>query len=135
MKSRCCIADLKVVHGNEGTSYHKCSDCGKPTDFLDTSKPFRVQRKRTKGWKMPKNTIYVGRPSKWGNPFKMFSWIDSFQIKTAKDLVEAYGLYVVSRGMPEYDLAKKELKGKNLACWCPLDQPCHADILLEVAIK
>lgn len=31
--------------------------------------PQRIQRKRTKGWKMPENTVYVGRPSKWGNPF------------------------------------------------------------------
>ena len=28
-----------------------------------------------------------------------------------------------------------ELRGKNLACWCPLDQPCHADVLLEIANK
>jgi hypothetical protein len=26
-----------------------------------------------------------------------------------------------------------ELRGKNLACWCPLNQPCHADVLLELA--
>ena len=31
--------------------------------------PIRIQRKRTKGWRMPPNTVYVGRPSKWGNPF------------------------------------------------------------------
>lgn len=33
--------------------------------------PIRIQRKRTKGWKMPENTVYVGRPTKWGNPFKL----------------------------------------------------------------
>lgn len=32
-------------------------------------KPKRIQRKRTKGWKMPENTVYVGRGSKWGNPY------------------------------------------------------------------
>jgi hypothetical protein len=35
------------------------------------SKPVRIQRKRTKGWKMPPNTVYVGRGSQWGNPFKI----------------------------------------------------------------
>lgn len=33
------------------------------------SKPIRVQRSRAKGWKMPANTVYVGRPTVWGNPF------------------------------------------------------------------
>ena len=31
--------------------------------------PIRIQRKRTKGWRMPPNTVYVGRPTIWGNPF------------------------------------------------------------------
>ena len=31
----------------------------------------RIQRKRVKGWKMPENTVYVGRPTKWGNPFRV----------------------------------------------------------------
>jgi hypothetical protein len=33
--------------------------------------PIRVQLSRKKGWKMPPNTIYVGRPTKWGNPYKV----------------------------------------------------------------
>lgn len=33
--------------------------------------PRRIQRKRTKGWKMPENTVYVGRPTKWGNPWRV----------------------------------------------------------------
>ena len=83
--------------------------------------PRRVQRKRTKGWRMPANTLYVGRPSRWGNPFD----------------VESYGRersMVLYRNnvLPRLDLT--ELRGKNLACWCSLDdEPCHADILLEAA--
>ena len=33
--------------------------------------PKRIQRKRTKGWRMPADAIYVGRPTKWGNPDKI----------------------------------------------------------------
>jgi len=55
--------------------------------------PKRIQRRRTKGWRMPEGAVYVGRPTKWRNPFVVG---------------EVHG-------------------------WCPLDQPCHADVLLELA--
>lgn len=93
-------------------------------------KPVRIQRKRTKGWKMPANTIYVGRPTKWGNPYKIGSG------KTAQQCVNDYTWtkaisYIDGGWLP--DVARKELAGKNLACFCPLDQPCHADVLLKIA--
>lgn len=69
------------------------------------TKPSRIQRKRTKGWRMPPDAVYVGRPTKWGNPFDIAIMIESIN----------------------------ELRGKDLACWCPLDRPCHADVLLELA--
>ena len=84
--------------------------------------PRRIQRRRTKGWRMPPGAIYVGRPTKWGNPFK------------TGDRVQDVDFF--KRHRP-YNLTvrniKRGLKGKNLACWCPLDQPCHADVLLEIA--
>ena len=86
-------------------------------------KPRRIQRKRTKGWKMPANTIYVGRPSRWGNPFPFQKgW-------TNKEIVDMF-----QRNLSDLEKEQmKELKDKNLACWCPLDQPCHADTLLGIA--
>ncbi len=90
----------------------------------------RIQRKRTKGWRMPPNTVYVGRPSIWGNHFIV--GVDG----NAEECFDkfkrgAYGSFsTLGRKM-----AREELKGKNLACWCALDQPCHADILLEIANK
>ena len=84
--------------------------------------PKRIQRKRIKGWTMPNNTIYVGRPSVYGNPYSEFIY--------GKD--EALRLYRVY--MKEMIVSKKidltPLIGKNLACWCPLNEPCHADYLL-----
>jgi len=111
-------------------------------------KPKRIQRKRTKGWKMPPNTIYVGRPSKWGNPFDHFKWgrvraVEFFRLltedKLMMPLVPRAALSDANRHRNKFGVyfdrptAGTFLRGKNLACWCPLDQPCHADVLLEIA--
>lgn len=99
--------------------------------------PQRIQRKRTKGWKMPANAVSVTRPGKWGNPYIRFG---AYQFKPGvnsvlvsnKSLVKAFREYV-NRCL-ETDLEMFEpLRGKDLACWCPLDKPCHADVLLEIA--
>lgn len=85
--------------------------------------PFRVQRKRTKGWRMPANTCYVGRPSYWGNSFNMKNY-------SRGDAINFYRMSISKWFAEEI---RGSLRGKNLACWCPLDQPCHADILLKIA--
>jgi len=121
------------------------------------SAPFRVQRKRTKGWKMPPNTVYVGRGTKFGNPFRVgkdgtaaecvslyrrgmeaaaASWFGgpaSFFSDENDDLYHAWESRTPHLHCIGIELAIVELSGKNLACWCPLDQPCHADVLLQLA--
>ena len=92
--------------------------------------PKRIQRKRTKGWRMPPNTVYVGRPGKWGNPFSLLFATDS-----REQMVRLFRAWLLNGScsgnlLPD---AKVQLRGKDLACWCPLDKPCHADVLLEVA--
>jgi hypothetical protein len=93
--------------------------------------PIRIQRSRQKGWKMPDNTVYVGRPTKWGNPY--------YVGHHCTNRAEAVERYKVTKGisyLPEGwlpDVAKAELRGKNLCCWCPLGEPCHADVLLEIS--
>jgi len=118
--------------------------------------PKRIQRKRTKGWKMPEGAIYVGRPTKWGNPFyhaARFVGIetalscykecaegifDPSHFKTMPDgpfhvaCVDAEDWIAQFRDGPAEEI-KRELRGKDLACWCAADQPCHADVLLEIA--
>lgn len=86
--------------------------------------PKRIQRKRIKGWRMPPNTVYVGRPTKWGNPFSVREGEVNLVLRT-------YRAYI-DKGFRRIAMYH-ELRGKDLACWCPLDQPCHADILLELA--
>lgn len=109
--------------------------------------PVRIQRKRTKGWRMPENTVYVGRGSKWGNPYAVLNGDAESAVRKFRSLFEGkpsllrHKILGIASGRPgfgeaallEMKLALPELCGKNLACWCPLDQPCHADVLLELA--
>lgn len=88
--------------------------------------PIRIKRERTKGWKMPQNTVYVGRPSCWGNPYVVTPGL------TAVEAVKRYRDDVTKRAGTLARI-RDNLRGKNLACWCGLDQPCHADVLLELA--
>lgn len=117
-------------------------------------KPIRVQMKRSKGWKMPANTVYVGRQTKWGNPFKVKRcgelWCVEYAEKDGqilfrltwdtkdsaiKSCLRLYYKYIKNSGGAKvvHEIARIELRGKNLACWCPLDLPCHADVLLKIA--
>lgn len=141
----------------------------------------RIQRQRTKGWRMPEGAVYVGRPTRWGNPFRIGSpsglarvpairhpshaWeyegrisgagtrhdyhhadgtvtVVNVRAMTAAETVECYRAYVTGGGWPidwhprdapTVDEIREQLGGRDLVCWCPLDQPCHADVLLELA--
>jgi hypothetical protein len=85
--------------------------------------PVRIQRRRTKGWRMPPNTVCVTRGTQYGNPFIISKCggreeaIRRFRVLIEEGLVSGI----------------EKLRGKNLACFCPIDQPCHADVLLEIA--
>jgi hypothetical protein len=88
--------------------------------------PVRVQLSRRKGWRMPANTVKVCRPGQWGNPYK------------PGDVVAGVGMVYGRAGAVDFfrrycfpNVAA--LRGKNLACWCPLNEPCHADVLLHRA--
>lgn len=109
--------------------------------MTDTPKPRRIQRKRTKGWKMPDGVVYVGRGTRWGNPFRI-GQPDADDCMTCSDANEAVAKYrselTTFNGTVNFtgctaEEIRQELRGKDLACWCPLDQPCHADVLLEIA--
>ncbi|WP_367128289.1 DUF4326 domain-containing protein [Saccharothrix sp. HUAS TT1] len=100
--------------------------------------PTRVQLSRAAGWRLPPDTVVVTRPSKWGNPWK----ID--RDHSAADVVLKFRRYLDARrtpspgwadfiGYPSDSEIRRELAGRNLACWCPPGQPCHADLLLALA--
>lgn len=117
----------------------------------------RVQRSRQKGYKTPENTKYVGRPTKFGNPFrltkdgyvqaistnrKIFNkWIMLTEVGgfDQKYIVLLYQLWIEGNLVNTHPFLPKppeaheirELEGKNLSCFCSLNVPCHVDILLE----
>jgi hypothetical protein len=109
--------------------------------------PERIQRRRTKGWRMPSDAVCVGRPSRFGNPF---DWT-VFGRDASVDLFARWlddGLSPTERSASGIDLPTPEvaaahrqrildglplLRGRDLACWCPPGEPCHADVLIERA--
>jgi hypothetical protein len=152
---------------------------------VPTNLPRRIQRRRMKGWRMPDDAVYVGRPTKWGNPFRLGTpyglaqepgiggdrdWdyegrisaagtrhdfhhadgritVAHIRYLTASEAVELYRLALIRQPTasmrmaypsgsfvkPTLDDARAELAGRDLVCWCPLDHPCHADVLLALA--
>ena len=111
------------------------------------SGPKRIQRKRTKGWRMPEGAVSVCRPSIWGNPFTAHDAIAiaGCQPPDAQEFVvgcfsnwlrgdRKNWMGVESDHAAAAILSRlSDLRGKDLACWCALDQPCHADVLLRLA--
>lgn len=95
------------------------------------SEPRRIQLSRRAGWRMPANTVKVARPSRWGNMFTVE--VCGSRAKAVEMFACEAGYLQFSDG-DRYDAWIAPLRGRNLACWCPLDgEPCHADVLLELA--
>lgn len=112
--------------------------------------PERIQLRRTKGWRKPEGAVVVARPSRWGNPHvisrvptldgrghywqivtdpeRELHMIRLTEVEARECAVETFSRTLRYRGL---DL--EPLRGRDLACWCPLDQPCHADVLIEIA--
>lgn len=111
-----------------------------PTTAGEAGKPVRVRLSRAKGWKMPPNTVKVDRTTPWGNPFVVGKSGGAFTGgRAVQDRRHAWRLYQAVAPLAEgfVERAQAELRGKNLACWCPMDDPyqdvCHAAVLLEIA--
>lgn len=128
IKAQMAILETQMVKMEQIFLPYMVTRDGK-TLFETMEQVTRVQRKRTKGWRMPENTVYVGRPSKWGNPFKTADEFQDWLYRAGT--IQKDGVYGAGAG---YRLAvMTELPGKNLACWCSLDRRCHADVLFELA--
>ena len=101
-----------------------------PSPFCPVWEPWenppakRIQLRRTKGWRKPTDAVVVARPTKWGNPY--------VNPKDPAMAVAAYRKHIQDTESLRHE-AMRELEGRDLACWCALDQPCHADVLLEIA--
>lgn len=89
---------------------------------------------------MPKNCVSVTRPGKFGNPFQI--GLPGPMGRMAIDKAGAVGFFQAmlddpelrkAAGYPSDEVIRRELAGKDLCCWCPLDEACHTDILLKRA--
>jgi hypothetical protein len=99
--------------------------------------PERIQRTRKKGWRMPPNTRCVTRPGRYGNPFRIGDvWVEpSGELHIVNDsetAIDEFRSYIRAKLIADPQFLEP-LRGKNLACYCLLDKPCHADVLLELA--
>lgn len=107
------------------------------------SVPKRIRLSRAKGWRMPDNTVSVARPGPRGNPFVITQKVKPgsrtggwyIAVPTAEDAVACFREMFEQPG--ETGDAMRALlpglRGKNVACWCELDEPCHGDVWLELA--
>jgi hypothetical protein len=110
--------------------------------------PQRIQRRRTKGWRLPPNTVCVSRPAKWSNPFRVGGWFrweprgsprlwseaghpGKRGYTLIADKKQAVDWYARLLKIEHRDVS--ELRGKNLACWCKPGEACHGDLLLLLA--
>lgn len=110
-------------------------------------KPKRVQRSRKAGASMG-DAVYVGRPTMWGNPWRVVCISGRWWVIDDRDQSYA-GAFETKRQAAAYAVdyyrnrmdndpvlraaARAKLAGHDLACWCGLDMPCHVDVLLEIA--
>lgn len=76
--------------------------------------------------KKEKYDVYIGRPSKWGNPFIIG------KDGTREECINKYRTWILSEDVLSRDI--RDLRGKTLGCWCA-PNPCHGDILMELANK
>lgn len=117
--------------------------------------PERIQLRRTKGWRKPEGTVVVSRPALWGNPYSVGWYGRPLSVRLYRMLLSGGGWnpslldhlnrdeYYAAAALRERfinrlgghpaEIARHELRGRDLACWCPLDVECHADVLLEIA--
>jgi hypothetical protein len=110
--------------------------------------PKRIQLSRAKGWRKPTDAVVVARPTSWGNLYAVQRKRQGYLVVDRRDgrviagapdirsartaAVELFALDAGAHPLWQPN-AVRELAGRDLACWCPLDQPCHADVLLQLA--
>ena len=117
--------------------------------------PQRIQMSRRRPWRSEHpDAVIVDRRTRWGNPFRVVSVRTLgagtlYRVEHHTSALETFGNHrdaaadavrrffrAIELGwgdVPGRDEISAELAGRDLCCWCPLDQPCHGDVLLELA--
>lgn len=74
--------------------------------------------------------VYIGRPSKWGNPYShLEGTLAEFKVNSRQEAIEKYEDYILNN--KELLDSLHELKGQTLGCWCK-PKKCHGDILVKL---
>ncbi|HET7720503.1 MAG TPA: DUF4326 domain-containing protein, partial [Acidimicrobiales bacterium] len=119
------------------------------------TKPARIQRRRTRGWRAPEHATYVGRPTRFGNPYRIVradhglivqfgetgGGVGTFpsDLEARRYATDAFRVWITQPEQEEtLRLFRALLHGRDLTCWCPLPEPgqpdhCHAAVLLKLA--
>lgn len=97
--------------------------------------PKRIQMSRSRPWRhLHPDAVIVDRRTKWGNPKRLKTRAESAQWYRRVVAGQRQSEWYPCDGwMPTIEAIRAELAGRDLACWCPLDSACHADVLLEIA--
>jgi hypothetical protein len=117
--------------------------------------PARIQRRRTKGWRAPAGAKYVGRGTRWGNPWTVVqtrtgwgvNWVPlgraseperpwtvaASSRRAAHVMVVTLFREYLDNGPELVERARLELAGRDLMCWCAPEFACHVDVWLAVA--
>lgn len=109
--------------------------------------PQRIQRRRTRGWRLPSNAVIVDRTSRFGNPFSVAGAIDAGHTNPQRACVSHFRAWLAEQH-PDYgDIVTSRrkrfdrrwilanlhlLRGKDLCCPCAPGQPCHVDVYLDL---
>jgi len=93
------------------------------------SQPRRIQLSRKKGWRLPPNTLNVARPSRYANPHHIGMCPVCGVTHTREEAVAEFEAELSQLSANHFEV----MRGKNLACWCNLNDRCHADVLLRLA--
>jgi hypothetical protein len=102
--------------------------------ILPSDGPMRIQLRRVKGWRMAPNCVKVDRSTRWGNPFRVaHGYPASAAVTDFARWLRGDASFKCHGLPPTTQEIRAALRGHNLACWCAIDSPCHADVLLAVA--
>jgi hypothetical protein len=99
--------------------------------------PERIQLRRKAGWRIPANTVKVDRSTRWGNPFPanehgQDGCVELFErFLAAGDRMYVKDSHIVT--YPCDEEIRRQLGGKDVACWCGLEERCHGDVLMAIA--
>jgi hypothetical protein len=138
VEDRCANCGARNSHGwsvveHAGRQWSVCDSCmGISFEQRHGRMPVRLQLSRAKGWRIG-DAISVARPHRFGNPFVIGTLENGGNITREVAVVEFRKALVERRLQFSIADVRRQLAGKDLACWCALDEVCHADVLLQFA--